>query len=138
MFIPRKIESRPGWLDQDGVKIYTVSVNDSEVDQGLFTDRLNTVKESKAISWPDTPAFTIFHKGERFLYLILAWWGNDNELFTSVSVLTDEGWIEDPSKFSFCAYDLEVFWIERNIYISTVYCENPSIKQYREQRGKSV
>lgn len=138
MFISRKIESKPGWLDPDGIKIYTVSVNESAVDQSQFIDRLNTVKASKNCSWPSTPAFTIFHEGESFLYLILAWWGNDNELFTSVSVLTDEGWVEDPSKFSFCVYDLEVFWIERNIYIGTVYCANSSIQQYRARRRESV
>lgn len=32
MFIPRKTESNPQWTDQDGIKIYTISVNDNAVD----------------------------------------------------------------------------------------------------------
>ena len=134
MFIPRKTESNPQWTDQDGIKIYTISVNDNAVDQSRFSGRLNAVKQSKALPWAETATFTIFHEGAGFLYLILAWWGNDNELFTSISVLTEEGWVEDPGRFSFCVYDLEVFWAERNIYIDTLYCATPDIQKYREQR----
>ncbi len=138
MFIERKIESKSDWVDSDGVKIYTISADPGKVNKKMFDDRLRVVKASRDIEWPETPAFCIFHKGESFLYLILSWWGNDNELFTSVSVLTDSGWVEDASRFSFCLYDLEIFWNERNIYIETMYSGNPDIERYRKQRRTSV
>jgi len=138
MFIPRKIETEADWLDPDGVKIYSISVDGEAVDKGMFYDRLHEVKGLRNIEWSKTPAFSIFHKGESSLYLVLAWWGNDNELFTSVSVLTGSGWVEDASRFSFCLYDLEVFWYERNVYIETMYSGECSIENYRKQRGKNV
>lgn len=65
------------------------------------------------------------------LYLVLAWRGNDNELFTSVSVKTESGWVEDASRFSFCLWDLEVFWWERNWFVETLYGLEPSLEAYR-------
>lgn len=35
-------------------------------------------------------------------YLVLAWWDNNNELFTSVFVRTPQGWVEDQARYSFC------------------------------------
>lgn len=92
------------------------------------------MKADRDISWQHTPAFVIFHQGAGYQYLVLVWWGNDNELFTSVSVLEDECWIEDATKFSFCLYDMEVMWRERNIYITTIDCETPSLNAYRTMR----
>lgn len=137
MFSPRKIESRPEWSDSDGIKIYTISSHHRPVDQTPYLERLAEVKEHKSVSWPTTPAFSIFHEGARFPYLILAWWGNDNELFTSVSVNTDSGWVEDAAEYSFCVYDLEVFWHERNYFVEHMYCSAPSLETYRSKRYRN-
>jgi len=67
-------------------------------------------------------------------YLVLAWWGNENELFTSVSAKTESGWVEDASRYSFCLWDLEVFWHERNYFIEHIYCANPNLQSYRARR----
>lgn len=92
------------------------------------------VKFARKVPWAATPHFIIFHQGESFPYLILAWWGNDNELFTSVSVRAGEGWVEQADKYSFCVYDLEVFWAERNIFIETFYSRTPSLERYQATR----
>lgn len=134
MFKPRRTESSPGWLDEDGIKIYTVSADNSAVNQGKYLPRLAEVKNLKAVDWPVTPAFTIFHEGASVPYLVLAWWGNDNELFTSVSALLDSAWVEDPARFSFCLWDLEVMWFERNAFVKHVYCERPDLGAYRAAR----
>lgn len=134
MYSPRKIESHIDWLDETGVKVYTVSTDSSEVEQSKYAQRLAHVKSARKINWNKTPAFTIFHDGVSCDYLVLAWWGNDNELFTSVSVKVEGIWQEDPTKYSFCLYDLEIIWAERNIYIKTVDCENPSLKKYQLTR----
>ncbi|MFZ2394478.1 hypothetical protein [Rhodoferax sp.] len=133
-FEPRKTESHRNWTDPDGIKIYTISAKGQTVDQSQYLPRLSAIKQAKGISWASTPAFVIFHDGAGARYLVLGWWGNDNELFTSVSVQTPSGWVEDPSLYSFCLYDLEVIWHERNSFIQFYYCQNPSIEAYRQDR----
>ncbi len=86
------------------------------------------------MDWSSTPAFVLFHEGASAAYLVLAWWGNDNELFTSFSVKTATGWVEDATLFSFCVWDIEVFWHERNYFIECLYCPEPSIEKYRAMR----
>jgi hypothetical protein len=132
MFVPRTIRTSSDW-DVDGTKIYTISKDGGAVEQGAFRARLDEIKASRAVAWSQTPHFAIFHRGA-IDYLIVCWWGNDNELFTSVSVLVDDGWVEQPERYSFCLFDLEVFWDERNAYIDTIYCARPSLSAYRQRR----
>jgi hypothetical protein len=134
MFQPRKIESSPEWSDPDGIKVYTISARNQPVDQAPYFERLAEVKKLKAVAWAFTPAFVLFHDGASLSYLVLAWWGNDNELFTSVSVRTESGWVEDASRYSFCVYDLEVFWHERNYFIQFMDCAEPNLAGYRATR----
>jgi hypothetical protein len=133
-FEPRRTESRRDWIDPDGIKIYTISARGEAVDQLPYLAQLAAIKQEKGISWATTPAFAIFHDGASVRYLVLCWWGNDNELFTSVSVQTAFSWVEDPSLYSFCLWDLEVIWHERNSFIRFCYCQDPSIKAYRQDR----
>lgn len=134
MFKPRNIESESNWSDRDNIKIYTVSESGEPVEKEKYFDRLENVKRSKEVSWPSTAAFAIFHESLASSYLILAWWGNDNELLTNVSVNTGDGWIHDPDRYSFCVWDLEIIWAERNYFIELVYCEKPDISEYRKRR----
>jgi hypothetical protein len=122
------------WRDSDGAKLYTISVNEASVDQTPFMCRMDFVKSIRPVPWSQIPHFAIFHEGSAYRYLILCWWGNDNELFTSVSVLTDEGWVERPDRYSFCVYDLEVVWDERNAFIDTMDCKEPSLQCYQQRR----
>lgn len=135
MFRPRTIRGLLDWKDAEGGKIYTIAADGLPVDQGLFLERLRVVKLARHLHWQSTPHFAIFHRGASFPYLILAWWGNDNELFHSVSVLVEQDWVEQPEKYSFCVYDLEVFWVERNIFVDTVYCPAPSLERYQVTRN---
>lgn len=97
-----------------------------------FQARLAQVKAERGLDWANLPAFAIFHRGASFLYLVLCWWGNDNELFNSVSVLTEQGWVEDPRRFSFCVYDLEVMWFERQAFIKYLDLSTPDLSAYRQ------
>lgn len=134
VFRPRAIESRSDWLDADGLKLYTISATGGAVSHADFLPRLTEMKRTRAVPWAETPAFAIFHAGASLPYLVLCWWGNDNELFTAVSVRTAAGWVEDAAKFSFCVWDLEVMWHERNAFIRHVYCPQPSLAGYRTAR----
>ena len=134
MYNPRSIEGQYDWLDETGVKIYTISTTNSAVDQTKYFQRLKKVKSDRDIDWLNTPAFVIFHDGASCDYLVLVWWQNDNELFTSVSMKAEGEWKEDPAKYSFCLYDLEIMWTERNIYIKTIDCDLPSLQKYQVSR----
>ena len=132
MFVPRKIRTSAHWQDRDGCKLYTISADGSAVDHAIFESRLLQVKSARPLAWGRTPHFAILHRGTSSPYLILCWWGNDNELFTSVSVLADGNWVEDPARYSFCLYDLEIIWDERNHYIQTMDRPSPDLMRYRE------
>jgi hypothetical protein len=126
------------WPSPDGIKIYTISIEAGEVDQAPFWERLAIVKAQRTLDWSRIAHFAIFHRGQSCLYMVLVWWANDNEIFTSVSVQTRElMWVEDPAKFSFCLYDMEVFWRERQVYLETMYGPAPDLRGYRSWQGHS-
>jgi hypothetical protein len=136
MFRPRRIERRADWDDSDGVKIYAISATGLDVDRSAFTDELVEMKKRVSIDWRHTAAFAIFHDGATAPYLTLGWWGNDNELFTRVAARESQAWVTDAARYSFCIWDLEVMWHERQQYIDTVYTARPDLAAYRK-RGYS-
>lgn len=134
-YAPRRIDSAADWRDEDGIKIYTVSASGDPVRHADYAERLDEAKRRARVDWDTTPAFAIFHDGANGLqYLVLAWWGNDNELFNSVSVREGERWVVDPARYSFCVWDLEIFWAERNSFIEHVYTAAPDLAAYRRAR----
>lgn len=63
--------------------------------------------------------------GEDALYVVLLWWDNRNEMITRVFVRDDSGgapggWIDGYERYSFCVWDLEVMWREREAYVRHV------------------
>ena len=134
MYIPRRIRTAQTPCDPDGVKLYTISARDDHVDETDFYEEMRRLKELGAIDWAHTAAFAILHEGVSALYLVLAWWGNDNELFTRVSVRASNEWVADPSKYSFCLWDLEVIWFERQSYIEHLYSGGRDLTNYRRDR----
>jgi hypothetical protein len=131
MFKPRLIRPLPARLAGDGTKLYAISLAEPFSEFGTYLDRLTQVKSGMNLPWAETPCFAIFHRGQVAAYLVFGWWGNDNELFTSVSVEVDGQWVEDPRRYSFCVWDLEVFWHERNSYVRHMYSGTRDIVGYR-------
>lgn len=134
MYQPRKTWPLSNCPDPQQIKLYAISASGEPVDPQPFLARLAALKAERALDWENLPAFAIFHHGASMLYLVLCWWGNDNELFHSVSVLTDQGWVEDPQRYSFCLYDLEVIWFERQAFIQHMYHTHPDLAAYRAAR----
>jgi hypothetical protein len=130
-YSPRLTLPLASWRDPDGVKLYTISASSCPVDHRAFIERFAAVKKERTVDWPATPAFAIFHSGATMLYLVLAWW-EGNELFASVSVREGDSWIEDPHRFSFCVWDLEVFWFERNSFVRHLYSGTTDLAAYRK------
>lgn len=134
MYRPRRIESRPDWEQADGIKLYSISATGAPVEPRPFLDRLALLLQRRPDGWPQRPAFAIFHAGATGRYLVLAWWDHGNELFVSVSFDGGAGWIEDRDRHSFCLYDLEVIWAERNFYVEHIDCAQPDLAAYRARR----
>ena len=67
--------------------------------------------------------FCIAHRGRTALYLVLAWWDNENELPVRVFVRGLEpqaGWRPARGSESMCVWDLQVVAFERDAYVGTV------------------
>ncbi|MFG0258272.1 MAG: isochorismatase [Phycisphaerales bacterium JB043] len=66
--------------------------------------------------------FVIVHLGSGWDYLVGCWWDNENEL--CVRVLSrergEERWAVARENQSFCVWDMEVMWHERNAYVEHV------------------
>ncbi|MCB1646275.1 MAG: hypothetical protein KDI36_12520 [Pseudomonadales bacterium] len=138
MYQPRHIRTAHDWYDSDLLKLYTISTTATPVELTPYLACLAELKAARpAVSWSETPGFIICHEGASLRYLILAWWGNDNELFTVVAVQEPAGWVEDRERYSFCLFDLEVMWAERNIFIDTMYSGTRNLQQYRATRHES-
>jgi hypothetical protein len=135
MFKPRPIETDPFFNDTATTEIYTVAGPGLAVVQDDYRERLAHVKRDVPIDWSTTPAFAIFHEGASARYAVLCWWGNENEMFTHVSVSEDGTWIHDPLRFSFCLWDLEIMWHERNAFIEHMYSGERDLGAYRAARS---
>ena len=82
-------------------------------------------------------AVLIAHQGRTGDYLVLAWWDNENELPIRVLV-RDEGrgeWRPAAANESFCVWDLEVLWAERNAYVESVLGGAADVEGYANTNG---
>lgn len=130
MFKPRLTYPILDFPDPDKTKLYAITATDRPLDPTNYLDRLKQEKQRRAIDWLRTPSFAILHEGATLRYLVLAWWGNDNELFNSVSVEENGTWVSNSEKYSFCLYDLEVIWHERNSFIKHLYSGTMNLDGY--------
>ncbi|MFO0937348.1 MAG: hypothetical protein U0798_12630 [Gemmataceae bacterium] len=72
--------------------------------------------------------FLILHQGKTGHYLIACWWDHENELPTRVFVTDQNGWRPAQGE-SFCVWDLDVMWREREAYVSTLL-QGKSVEEY--------
>ena len=82
--------------------------------------------------------FLIAHQGLTGDYIILCWWARENELPTKVFLREKNEWRPAKEEESFCVWDLEIIWYERETYISTILSDEDSnvIEQYLSQALK--
>lgn len=130
-YAPRKC-SFLGWFAASGwrLKLYAIAAEGKRVDPERFGadgDAPPMTSLIDALPPPDfdkgTPGvgFAILHEGTSARYLVGGWWINQNELASRVWVDLGDGagWIQAHELFSFCVWDLEVIWHERNAYVAT-------------------
>ncbi|HXE57383.1 MAG TPA: hypothetical protein VNK43_05240 [Gemmatimonadales bacterium] len=112
------------------IKLYSITHDGSELDWSDFEAGLR-------LAWAELPqpavtlerpglGFLVAHRGRTAHYLVLGWWDRENELPVRVFVRdVEEG--GDPAAWrparggeSFCVWDLQVLWFEREAYVATL------------------
>jgi len=131
MYTKRSTSRVSGLGNVAGLKVYAISASGAAVDPGVFSAQLQSMLREASVKWSETAGFAILHQAANFPYLVLSWWGNDNELFVRVAVLEDGQWVIDPNRFSFCLWDMEIMWLERRSYIRWMYSGEQDLDAYR-------
>jgi len=127
-------------LGPDGwrLKLYSISFDGSDVDWAEFGGGLALARS--VLPRPDMDqgrpgvGFVIAHHGRGIDYTVVSWWDRENELPTRVFARfgdDEKGWRPAAGGESFCVWDLEVIWAEREAYISTFLSgEVPDVAGY--------
>ena len=119
-------------LDGWRLKLYSISFDGSDVDWADFDGGLTLVRSAlpepaAGVGRPGV-GFVIAHHGEGIDYAVVSWWDRENELPTRVFARSDDdgkGWRQAGGNESFCVWDLEVIWAEREAYIETYLSGDP-------------
>ncbi len=65
--------------------------------------------------------FVIEHLATPVDYLVLCWWQNKNEIITRIYIRgAGAAWRPTDGNESFCVWDLDIMWFERNAFIRTM------------------
>lgn len=128
-----------GIVDSRGWKMKQYAIRPAEVrfDLDLFGDGL-----ARALSGLPQPArskgrcgagFVILHQGASMLYIVCCRWENENEQVTEVLVkelAPGSAWRRAANE-SWCVWDLEVMWFERNAFVEAVLAPAvPDVEAY--------
>ena len=124
-FVPRPVRFL-GTRELSGfrLKTYSIAFDEQPFEENSFEFGL----ELACIALP-IPAITaerpgvgflILHRGRTGNYLILCLWDRENELPTRVFIEDERGWRPASDGESFCVWDLEVMWREREAYVGTI------------------
>lgn len=127
-YAPRPIHP-DGLLETGGwrLKCYAITLPEAPVDPAAFTSGVElAIRSLPAPAVADgRPGIGIMiaHEGRGVRYVVLAWWDRENELPVRVFVApADEGGVWRPARDgeSFCVWDLQVLWFEREAYVETL------------------
>jgi hypothetical protein len=137
-YTPRTIRPRDPIRHHDWrLKSYDVLFNTDPIDESTYAHGISLALQSLP-----TPAvtdrrpgvgFLIRHHGRTVHYIVLSWWDNENELLQRVFVRTfDEGaaWLNITGQGSFCVWDAQIIWHEREAYVRHVLAEAPDLDAY--------
>lgn len=120
------LRHRGGWR----LKLYSITHDGAPPELAAFEDGIGMATEALPLpaATGERPGagFVIAHAGRTMLYVVLGWWDRDNELPLRVWVRPVNGdapWRPAEGSESFCVWDLEVLWFEREAYVATVLAE---------------
>ncbi|MFW9855491.1 MAG: hypothetical protein ACFFFG_10545 [Candidatus Thorarchaeota archaeon] len=129
---------RPRTIDFHGIrelkgfqiKTYSVLYGSKPIQWDLFEKGIELASNFLPSSplAPGRPGlgFLIVHQGLTGNYVVLCWWDRENELPTKVFIHNGNEWQQAQAEESFCVWDLEIFWHEREAYVSTILSRTDS------------
>jgi hypothetical protein len=127
-FAPRPVEFH-GLRGSDGwrLKVYSVRYGSRPLDWPAFDAGLRmadaTLPHPATTDGRPGVGFLIAHEGQSADYVVLCWWDQENELPLKVFVHLhgpDESWRPARTRESFCVWDLDIIWSERQAYVDTM------------------
>lgn len=140
MFRPTPHRSRPlaarGVLEAPGgwrLKLYDIAYDALPLNEARFT-----VGVDGALAGLPQPASTaqrpgvgalIRHAGRGMDYLVLVYWDNENECLVRIWVRDEGGWRAARGE-SFCVWDLQVIWHEREACVRHLLTDTPDVDGY--------
>lgn len=111
------------------LKIYSIVQGDRPFVPAPFEGGLHRAYGSFPEAAPEAGrpglGFVILHQGFGD-YVVLCWWDRENELPTRVFVRADDLWRPARGGESFCVWDLQVMWYEREAYVSSLLARGGS------------
>lgn len=129
------VREEHGWR----LKMYAIQYGDRELDEETYELGLRMAldelpEESLSGDRPGV-GFVIFHQGRGDHYLVLNWWGLENELFNRVYVRefdTSAEWRKAVDRGVACVWDMQIFWHERQAYVRHILSrpDDPSVDGY--------
>lgn len=109
------------------LKLYSISHDGAELAWPSFFDgfRLAIPALPNPAKAPGRPGvgFVVAHHGKTADYIVLGWWSNENEMPVRVYVRPPGAgarWRPAREGESFCVWDLEILWAEREAYVETM------------------
>ncbi len=106
------------------LKTYTIRRKSDPFDRAPFEEgiqlALQALPEPARTNVRPALGFIILHQGRGKNYVVVSWWDHENELPTRVFVNEGTGWKKGDNNESFCVWDLEIMWYERQAYIATM------------------
>lgn len=115
------------------MKVYSVRYGSAELERALYEEAMSLAEA--ALPRPAVGAgrygvgFVICHQGRGMHYLVVSWWGNENEYFNRVFVRefgAGKAWRAGNAGESVCVWDLEIIWFERNAFVEEVLSKEPA------------
>lgn len=126
VYAPRAVRVLPaialeGWKFKPYRVIGREATGDAPLDKGALEAIFAELPdEAKAPGRPGL-GFIIEHLATPLDYIVLCWWQNNNEMITRIFVREAGGaWRPTDGGESFCVWDLDIMWFERNAFIRTM------------------
>ncbi len=138
--MPRPAHSLPHFmLDGWTMKPYRVLGRCVPETETLAPNSIETIRGAlpRPALAPNRPgvAFVIEHFAFPLDYLVLCWWENQNEMNTRIFIRSGaEAWRLTSGAESFCVWDLDIMWFERNAFVKHMLAGVPDPAAYAAAR----